>query len=238
MGKGPVSVHQGDSELVAIETRARKGAPPRPPLSAGSARNRRRSHQPAGGRSRTYSGPAQCKIETLFVRRGARPREGRAAGAALPPLSFSRCGSCPPLAPEDLGTRGSALVAIETRTKKGAAPESRPSQMRGCSNRQDPLLPGPLPAPMSVPPQCRLTPGSVSDSAIPGPCGFPFSRWCLSPLTPKFAGGTLAAPRACGFEGKLAWVSLHGAAVDYPLTAALSMGKVECPTQSADNLDN
>jgi hypothetical protein len=191
-----------------------------------------------GGRSRTYSGPAQCKIDTLFVRRGARPREGRAAGAALPPLSFSRCGSCPPLVPEDLGTRGSALVAIETRTKKGAAPESRPSQMRGCSNRQDPLLPGPLPAPMSVPPQCRLTPGSVSDSAIPGPCGFPFSRWCLSPLTPKFAGGTLAAPRACGFEGKLAWVSLQGAAVDYPLTAALSLGTVECPTQSADNLDN
>ena len=57
-------------------------------------------------------------------------------------------------------------------------------------------------------------------------------------MTPKFAGGTLAAPRACGFEGKLAWVSLQGAAVDYPLTAALSMGTVECPTQSADNLDN
>jgi hypothetical protein len=53
-------------------------------------------------------------------------------------------GPTAPSSGEDPGTRDSALVAIETRTKKGGT-QSRPSQLRGCSNRQDPLLPGPLP---------------------------------------------------------------------------------------------
>jgi hypothetical protein len=65
-GKGPVGVHQGDSELVAIETRARKGAPPRPPPSAGSSKPAK--IPPSGGRSRTYSGSRSMQIDTSVLR--------------------------------------------------------------------------------------------------------------------------------------------------------------------------
>ena len=59
---------------------------------------------------------------------------------------------------EDPGTRDSALVAIETRTKKGRHPEP-PLAIAGLLEPAGPPPTGAAPAPMSLPAQCRLTPG-------------------------------------------------------------------------------
>ena len=100
----------------------------------------------AGTCSTTGLTPGQCSRPTR-TQRSARPPPAVRGSAVTTRVKRRRGGrwALPPLSSgEDPGTRDSALVAIETRTKKGRHPEP-PLAMRGCSNRQDPLLPGPLP---------------------------------------------------------------------------------------------
>jgi hypothetical protein len=119
-------------------------------------------------------------------------REGRQVARDLPP-PFVRVRT------RELGD--SAHVAIETRTKKGAAPRAAP-RMRGCSNRQYPRPGRGRSRPMSAPAQCRLTPGFLGDSAVAGPGGFPFSLVPVVPIDAEVCRWETRSTQACGFEGK------------------------------------
>ena len=106
-----------------------------------------------------------CSLGAVRVQekggRQVRPcRPSRSAGAAPAALSAGR--------PQH---QGFSPVAIETRTRRGGT-QSRPSQMRGCSNRQNPRPGRGRSRTYAVPPQCRSTPRLFGDSPVPGPGGF------------------------------------------------------------------
>ena len=100
--------------------------------------------------------------------------------------------------------------------KEGAVPEPAPRICGAARTGKTPVLAGAAPAPMSVPAQWTLTPGLLGDSG-PWPGRFSLSLWCLScPLTPKFAGGKLAAPRPAVSKGNSPGWSLKARRSTYP----------------------
>jgi hypothetical protein len=108
------------------------------------------------------------------------------------------------------------------RTKKGRRPV-RPLHGGAARNRPDPIvLPAAAPAPIRVPARCRLTPGFLGDSRslsaavisfLESPAHpsvtyrpmlhRPSTGRVRVPLTPRLAGGRLAAPRPAAYGQSL-----------------------------------